>query len=273
MKISKKILSLVLCMIMCIMTMATGSVYSFAEDGDYEESKIEHTVEIGDNTLIYTVENGEITIVGCEGEDYGVLEIPEEIDGYPVTTIGVEAFAGSLNISIKVPDTVKRIKETAFSEVLNIEYNGDAYGSPWGATAINGYIEDGMVYTDNTKECLAGCSYDKIKIVIPKSVLRLTDDCISEPIGDDFFANCKNLQAIEVDENNEYFSSVDGVLFDKNKEHLIKYPEKKKDVSYTVPDSVKAIICANNCQSLKKLILGDNIETILPGAFFNCNNF
>lgn len=39
-----------------------------------------------------------------------------------------------------------------------------------------------------------------------------------------------------------------------------------------MPDSVKAIICANNCQSLKKLILGDNIETICAGAFFNCNN-
>ena len=275
MKISKKILSLMLCMIMCIMTMATGSVYSFAEDGDYEKSEIEHTVEIGDNTLIYTIENGEITIVGCEGESYGVLEIPEEIDGYPVATIGEEAFAGSLNISIKVPNTVKRIKDTAFYRVLNIEYNGDARGSTWGARSINGYIEDGMVYSDNTKERLVGCSYGKTKIVIPESVIYINfgnflyDD---DYIGMNFLNKCKNLQAIEVDENNEYFTSVDGVLFDKNKELLIKYPDGKRDASYTVPDSVKAIICANNCQSLKKLILGDNIETILPGAFFNCNN-
>ena len=310
MKISKKILSLMLCLIMCIMTMATGSVYSFAEDGDYEESEIEHTVEIGDNTLVYTIENGEITIVGCDREGYGFLEIPGEIDGYPVTTIGNGAFAWCLNISIKVPESVKKIKYGAFNDVSNVEYNGDAYGSPWGARAINGYIEDGMVYTDNTKECLVGCSHAKTgELIIPEGVNSIECDAIYDIPGIikvvipssvtsfnwNNFYSCSKVQTIEVDKKNECLTSVDGVLFSKDKTDLITYPEGKKGASYKISDGVERIghmssnkyisevVIPNSvteifdgfysCENLKKISVGENINSIGGSAFANTAYF
>jgi hypothetical protein len=44
------------------------------------------------------------------------------------------------------------------------------------------------------------------------------------------------LTAITVADNNQNYRSIDGVLFDKNAETLIKYPEGKTASSYTVPD-------------------------------------
>lgn len=37
-----------------------------------------------------------------------------------------------------IPDSVKVIREDAFFDVKNVNYNGTAEGSPWGAKKING---------------------------------------------------------------------------------------------------------------------------------------
>ena len=69
-------------------------------------------------------------------------------------------------------------------------------------------------------------------ITLPKSVVH---------IDDDVFSGCSDLTEIIVDEQNPVFASDDGVLFDKNKTTLIKYPEGRKG-EYTIPDSVIEII-------------------------------
>lgn len=53
-----------------------------------------------------------------------------------------------------------------------------------------------------------------------------------------------NLKEISVDEENEKYSSNDGVLFDKKKETLMYYPRAKQSTEYTVPNTVRYI---NNC--------------------------
>lgn len=58
--------------------------------------------------------------------------------------------------------------------------------------------------------------------------------------GNPFF-RCSSLTAITVTNKNEYFSSIDGVLYTKDHSCLLVYPEGKKSVAYTVPDSVKEI--------------------------------
>ncbi len=51
------------------------------------------------------------------------------------------------------------------------------------------------------------------------------------------------LESITVNANNKYFSSLNGVLYNKNKTELYLYPQGKKDKSYVMPDSV-VDICA-----------------------------
>ena len=61
-----------------------------------------------------------------------------------------------------------------------------------------------------------------------------------ETLGDAIFRKTK-VVAIKVDEDNENFKSVGGVLYSKDGTKLIAYPTGKTDLSFTVPDSVIAI--------------------------------
>jgi hypothetical protein len=72
------------------------------------------------------------------------------------------------------------------------------------------------------------------KVVIEKNV-RYIDN------GDMAFERCYNLRSIEVSPDNAFYSSEDGVLFNKDKTKLIRYPEGKRGASYTVPSSVTSI--------------------------------
>lgn len=47
-------------------------------------------------------------------------------------------------------------------------------------------------------------------------------------IGSDAFEDCDNLVFVMVNDNNEYFSSVDGVLYNKSRTKLLYYPDEKK---------------------------------------------
>ena len=74
----------------------------------------------------------------------------------------------------------------------------------------------------------------KKDVVIPDSVTS---------IGDEVFENCDSLTSINVASDNEYYSDEDGVLFNKDKTELIRYPKDKSEDAYTIPDSVEKI-CA-----------------------------
>ena len=58
---------------------------------------------------------------------------------------------------------------------------------------------------------------------------------------DGIFSACDRLESIQVDERNEVLESIDGVLFDKVKHALVKYPVAKKDKTYTVPEGTEVI--------------------------------
>lgn len=70
----------------------------------------------------YTVEDGEASIVGTildldtDDEDKVILslEIPSSLDGYPVTSIGEQAFKDYSIVDITFPDTIKKLYKGAF---------------------------------------------------------------------------------------------------------------------------------------------------------------
>ena len=72
------------------------------------------------------------------------------------------------------------------------------------------------------------------------------------------------IAAINVNAENKYFCSVDGVLYNKDMTELIYYPKWKSGEYFTVPESV-IVICAgafDYVQYLKHLELNDGIEII-----------
>lgn len=82
--------------------------------------------------------------------------------------------------------------------------------------------------------------------------------------GEYFCWMCEDVAEIEVVDENPFFSSEDGVLFNKDKTILLRYPPKKPDSSYAVPESVTEInaYAFSDCNDLKELALPEGIDNI-----------
>lgn len=109
-----------------------------------------------------------------------------------------------------------------------------------------------------------GCS-SLTTIDIPGGVTRIEDRA---------FEDCIRLTSIRVDENNQNYCSVDGVLFTKNKTELVTFPAGKKGSPYTVPDSVTSIgdYAFESCVTLESVTLPDNLKKIGYHAFYECSS-
>ena len=98
------------------------------------------------------------------------------------------------------------------------------------------------------------------KIAIPKSI-RSTDLDVDGIIWANPFRECKSLEWIEVEEGCPLFSSVDGVLFAKNKTMLLGYPIASPRETYTVPEGVTNIRSGSfyHNKYLRKLVIPEGV--------------
>lgn len=103
-----------------------------------------------------------------------------------------------------------------------------------------------------------------VTVYIPSSILNIEDEA---------FQLCNFLNSISVDDNNAKYSSENGVLFDKNKSKIIRYPQEKSGSSYIIPDSVVSIESGAfyNCTGLNSIEIPENVTNIGKRAFKNCN--
>ena len=76
---------------------------------------------------------------------------------------------------------------------------------------------------------------------------------------------------VTVDEDNAYYASQDGVLFDKNMTTLCCCPVSMEG-TYIVPDGVQTIAEAafESCNKLTSIVLPEGLQIISDGAFFSC---
>ena len=102
------------------------------------------------------------------------------------------------------------------------------------------------------------------KVIIPETV---------ESIDAGYaFDSLKHLENIEVNTANEKYSSQDGILFDKNKTELLRYPEGKAG-TYVIPDSVTSIgeYAFGNCDGLTSVLLPENVASVGDRTFKHCD--
>ena len=151
---------------------------------------------------------------------------------------------------------------TAYSVSKGTEING-AVVIP---TTYNGkpVMEIGSASDDPNNGAFYGCT-SLTSLTIPSSVTS---------IGNGAFWKCDSLTSITVDANNPNYSSVDGVLFNKNRTVLIQYPIGKQERSYTIPSSVTSIRnwAFDSCTSLTSITIPLSVTSIGYGAFDNCTS-
>ena len=165
-----------------------------------------------------------------------------------VTSIGYYAFWGCTNLrNIKIPNNVESIGDYAF-------YNCTSLTS---VTIPNSVTSIG-------NNAFYGCS-SLTSVTIPDSVTS---------IGYSALSSCTSLTSIEVSYDNENYSSVDGVLFDKDKTKLIQYPAGSNRTIYSIPNSVISIgsDAFVGCTSLTSVTIPNSVTSIGGSAFSGCTN-
>lgn len=89
-------------------------------------------------------------------------------------------------------------------------------------------------------------------------------------IGEYTIEKCPSLCSISVDNENKYFSSENGVFYNKDKTKLIVYPAGKSGNTFTIPNSVKSLgVCAfDYCTSLTEINIPASVAKIEYGPFY-----
>ena len=138
--------------------------------------------------------------------------------------------------SIKLPDSIQEIGKEAFmwnTNLCYVEFGKGAYILKKRAFAHCSTLEKIMIDTCvSIGDEVFYCCDSLQSIKIPESV---------QTIGKFVFQDCKNLIEITVDEDNNFYTAENRVLYDKNKTTLIHYPANKTDIHFEIPDTVKEI--------------------------------
>ena len=131
---------------------------------------------------------------------------------------------------------------------------------------------EGETYTVTCMASFGSNSFgEKVTKVFIPNTIRSMDFDTDGVIYSNPFGGCTSLESIEVDEDCPLFSSVDGVLFNKDKTKLINYPAASPRETYTVPEWVTTVwpSAFTYLQHLRKLTISDNVTSIGYGLFWN----
>ncbi len=207
-----------------------------------------------------TIENG-VTSIGA-GSFSGCTALESVTIGNGVTNIDNGAFKDCTSLtSVTIPDSVTSVGYEAFRN------SADSITLGKGIKYIGDYAFEGVnevTVTGNISGIEGGKVTRGIKTLVLGKDVTDADDIIFDPFSD-------TLENINVSEENTVYSSVDGVLFNKDKTELIRYPEGKKDTSYKIPDGVTSVggSVFSWCGALESVTLPNSVTSVGQTPFYN----
>lgn len=163
--------------------------------------------------------------------------------------IGDYAFSNSLIYGISLPESLKHIGEYAFNNCKNIN---------------NISFPESLMFIG--KYAFNNCNNIKT-IYIPKNVESLSDEGT--------FGICLSLERIDVDPDNQYYTSINGILYNKELTKILQCPSNNKELEWiTLPKSITKICinAFNNNKNLTRIVIPAGVTIIDNDAFYNCSN-
>lgn len=123
----------------------------------------------------------------------------------------------------------------------------------------------GVNYDDNSTAMICGISSGMEEFTVPASVMG------AEVTSCYLWHTTPNLLRINVDPESRHFSSVDGVLFNKDQTTLVSFPTARAG-SYIVPETVTSIKADafSQCGGLTSVTVPDSVTSIGIYAFHDC---
>ncbi len=205
-----------------------------------------------------------------------------------ITNITDNTFVNCSNLTeISLPATLKRIESYAFSGCVSL----DSLDLPdaleymdWRAFENTGiwnnapesdiiYLEDWAVGYKGARINTASFREGTVGIISNPFVFNNNEQFITAvdlPKSLKYFCGLGGLTALKnvnAHPDSLYFSSANGVLFDKAKEKLLLYPQGKTETAYTVPGSVKRLGGMGRSK-IKTIAIPQNVTVIEEAAFY-----
>lgn len=217
-----------------------------------------------------------------------LIDIPQNIK-----KIGNNCFESCTSLaSITIPETVTSLGTYCFNKctgLISAYIYPNIYSLPngvfSGCSSLTTVELPSTMHTFN-QYCFSSCTSleiapinEKIRIIGDQcfanclSLTRVNIHSEVSSIGSGIFNGCEDLD-INVDSNNGYFSSVDGVLFNKNGTQLKEFRKSKKIQNYQIPSGVTTLnnYCFHGCKALTSITIPDTVTSLGEYCFYNCSS-
>lgn len=199
---------------------------------------------------------------GCES--LTSINLPSSITSIPQ---GAFYYCTSLT-SVVVPESVTSIGQTAFASCDSLV--SVKLGSAVKTIGMSAFMNSGKLCDITLPASVKSLGMSSLRgtaietITIPKG-------CTS--IGDYVFMGCNKLEEIQVETGNVKYSSVDGVLCNRQGWEIISWPGAKA-TEYTVPQGITNIgeDAFSYCENIEKIELINDVTTIGSYAFSDDTN-
>lgn len=206
------------------------------------------TFTVGGIVFITTSANT-VAVTSKTTQYTGSITIPSSVVysavTYNVTSIGNYAFQSCTGLtSITIPNSVTLIGDLAFQSCTGLS----SITIPSSVTSIG-------------SNAFSLCDH-LTSVSIPSSVTS---------IGEVAFTGCSSLTSINVNAANPNYSSLNGVLFNKNNTIIVCYPGGKQG-TYIIPSSVTSIgyVTFSYCTGLTSITIPSSVTSFGSRAFKGC---
>lgn len=161
----------------------------------YLDMEVTEETEYVEGIFTYIIEDGAVTIIGCDKSASGYIAIPSTIRGYKVNKIGANAFSDCYDItSIDMPDSVTTIEDGAFlncTNITSIKFSNSLEEIPRRAFFNCGKLKEAYI-PDSVKTI----GNDAFVYCGSLKVLSLGDNLVN--IGMSAFSDCDSLVTVEI---------------------------------------------------------------------------